>query len=254
MKPIKKLEGKTVAIVGMGKSWFDYNLAKSHGSHFDEVWAINAVASVIYHDRVFMMDPPSRFLDTDDAGGQTDSMAKLLTEHQGPIYTCELDDRCSGLVEYPIDEVLAGCGCHYLNNTVSYAVAFAVWNKVGKIKLFGVDFGYKGNLYFAESGRASVEFWLSKAMFNGIQVEVASTSFLLDTAIPPEEKLYGYHRLADPLVVIQDERGVLITKKKSQVQQYKEVPEEGVLLDRYDSHLEKNKKNKKNKVGEPNKW
>jgi hypothetical protein len=49
MKPIKKLEGKTVAIVGMGKSWFDYNLAKSHGSHFDEVWAINAVASVIYH-------------------------------------------------------------------------------------------------------------------------------------------------------------------------------------------------------------
>jgi len=32
MKPIKKLEGKTVAIVGMGKSWFDYNLAKSHGS------------------------------------------------------------------------------------------------------------------------------------------------------------------------------------------------------------------------------
>ena len=60
MKPIKKLEGKTIAIVGMGKSWFDYNLAKSHGSHFDEVWAINAVASVIYHDRVFMMDPPSR--------------------------------------------------------------------------------------------------------------------------------------------------------------------------------------------------
>ena len=251
MKPIKKLEGKTVAIVGMGKSWFDYNLAKSHGSHFDEVWAINAVASVIYHDRVFMMDPPSRFLDTDDAGGQTDSMAKLLTEHQGPIYTCELDDRCPGLVEYPIDEVLAGCGCHYLNNTVSYAVAFALWNKVGKIKLFGVDFGYKGNLYFAESGRASVEFWLSKAMFSGIQVEVASTSFLLDTAIPPEEKLYGYHRLADPLVVIQDEKGVLIAKKKSQVQQYKELPEEGVLLDRYDSHLEKNKKNK---VGEPNKW
>ena len=79
MKPIKKLEGKTVAIVGMGKSWFDYNLAKSHGSHFDEVWAINAVASVIFHDRVFMMDPPSRFLDTDDAGGQTDRMSKLLT-------------------------------------------------------------------------------------------------------------------------------------------------------------------------------
>ena len=97
MKPIKKLEGKTVAIVGMGSSWFDYNLAKSHGAHFDEVWAINSVASVIFHDRVFMMDPASRFLDTDDAGGQTDSMSKLLTEHEGPIYTCELDERCPGL-------------------------------------------------------------------------------------------------------------------------------------------------------------
>ena len=31
MKKIKALKGKTVAIVGMGKSWFDYNLAKSHG-------------------------------------------------------------------------------------------------------------------------------------------------------------------------------------------------------------------------------
>ena len=27
MKPIKKLNGKTVAIVGLGKSWFDYNMS-----------------------------------------------------------------------------------------------------------------------------------------------------------------------------------------------------------------------------------
>jgi len=229
MKPIKKLEGKTVAIVGMGKSWFDYNLAKSHGSHFDEVWTINAVASVIYHDRVFMMDPASRFLDSDDAGGQTDSMSKLLTEHQGPIYTCELDDRCPGLV------------------TVAYAVAFALWNKVGKIKMFGIDFSYKGNLHFAESGRACVEFWLSKAMFNGIQVEVAASSYLLDTAIPADEKLYGYHRLDDPLMVITDDKGVLIAKKRSQLQQFKQE-QEPVLIDRNDTHL------KKNKVGEPKKW
>ena len=41
MEKIESLKGKTVAIVGMGSSWFDYNLAKSHGTHFDEVWAIN---------------------------------------------------------------------------------------------------------------------------------------------------------------------------------------------------------------------
>jgi hypothetical protein len=193
------------------------------------------------------MDPPSRFLDTDDAGGQTDSMSKLLTEHQGPVYTCQLDDRCPGLVEYPIDEVLAGCGSHYINNTVAYAVAFALWNKVAKIKMFGIDFSYKGNLHFAEAGRACVEFWLSKAMFNGIEIEVAHTSGLLDTAVPAEEKLYGYHRLEDPLVVITNEKGVLIAKKRSQLQQFRRE-QEPVLVDRNDTHL------KKNKVGEPNKW
>ena len=85
MEKIESLKGKTIAIVGMGRSWHDYNLAKSHGIHFDEVWAINSVASVIFHDRVFMMDPPSRFLDSDDAGGQTETMRKLLQKHVSEV-------------------------------------------------------------------------------------------------------------------------------------------------------------------------
>jgi hypothetical protein len=84
-------------------------------------------------------------------------------------------------------------------------------------------------------------------MNQGIQVEVAHTSYLLDTAVPADEKLYGYHRLDDPLVVITDENGILIAKKRSQVVQYKQE-QEPVLMDRNDSHL------KKNKVGEPKKW
>ncbi len=243
MEKIKSLKGKTIAIVGMGKSWFDYNLAKSHGVHFDEVWSINAVASVIYHDRVFMMDPPSRFLDTDDAGGQTDSMIKLLKEHQGPIYTCELDDRCPGLVEYPIEEVVEDANCYYLNNTVAYAIAFAYWNEVSNIKLFGVDFSYQGNLHFAEAGRGCVEFWLSKCISAGMQVEVAHTSGLLDTDVPAEQKLYGYHRLADPLVVIQGENTLQVSKvSKLEITKKYQKP---TLIDRNDGHLD---------LIEPNKW
>jgi|TARA_R110002012_G_scaffold12227_3_gene54614 hypothetical protein len=243
MEKIKSLKGKTIAIVGMGKSWFDYNLAKSHGVHFDEVWSINAVASVIYHDRVFMMDPPSRFLDTDDAGGQTDSMVKLLKEHQGPIYTCELDDRCPGLVEYPIKEVIEDANCYYLNNTVAYAIAFAYWNEVSNIKLFGVDFSYQGNLHFAEAGRGCVEFWLSKCISAGMQVEVAHTSGLLDTDVPAEQKLYGYHRLADPLVVIQGENTLQVSKvSKLEITKKYQKP---TLIDRNDGHLD---------LIEPNKW
>jgi len=235
MNKIKSLKGKTIAIVGMGKSWFDYNLAKSHGVHFDEVWSINGVASVIYHDRVFMMDPPSRFLDTEDAGGQTESMSKLLKEHQGPIYTCELDDRCPGLIEYPIKEIITETNCYYLNNTVAYAIAFAYWNEVSNIKLFGIDFSYQGNLHFAEAGRGCVEFWLSKCIEKEIQVEVASTSGLLDTNVPAEQKLYGYHRLADPLVVIQSEDELKVSKV-SELEITKKYPQP-TLIDRTDNHL-----------------
>ena len=243
MKPIKKLNGKTVAIVGLGKSWFDYNLAKSHSVHFDEVWAINAVASVIFHDRVFMMDPPSRFLDTKDAGGQTESMKKLLTSHNKPIYTCELDERCKNLIEYPVKEIVKDTGCHYLNNTVAYTVAFAYWNDVANIKLFGIDFTYKNNLHFAEQGRACVEFWLAKCMEKGIQVEVASSSSLLDTNIPGQQRLYGYHRLKDPYVPVAGQKGIEL-KRISEMQVQKKIilPQ---VADRFDSHLQ---------PPEPNKW
>ena len=249
MSKKESLKGKTVAIVGMGKSWFDYNLAKSHGVHFDEVWAINGVASVIYHDRVFMMDPASRFLDTDDAGGQTESMKEILLEHEGPIYTCELDDRCPGLVEYPLEEVVSYSNCHYLNNTVAYAVAFAYWNEVANIKMFGVDFSYKGNLHFAEAGRACVEFWLSKAMHLGVKIEFANTSGLLDTNIVAEEKLYGYHRLQDPLVIMSNGEGFMTSMKKSEAiaMQGQEQKIEPILIDRNDNHLEP-------RINEPKKW
>ena len=243
MKPIKKLEGKTVAIVGLGKSWFEYNLAASHGDHFDEVWGINAVGSVIFHDRTFMMDPPSRFLDSDDAGGQTHGMNKLLKDGKKPIYTCELDERAKNLVLYPIEEIVKDLSCTYLNNTVAYAIAFALWNKVKAIRMYGVDFTYKGNLHFAESGRACVEFWLSKCMHAGIEVGIAQTSTLLDTSIPIQEKLYGYHRLKDPLVPLID-NDKLIVKKASELQ-YKRKTPDAMLIGRHD--------NKTSPV-EPNKW
>jgi len=243
MKPIKKLNGQTIAIVGLGKSWFDYNLAKSHSVYFDEVWAINAVASVIFHDRVFAMDPPSRFLDTQDAGGQTDCMKELLINHDKPIYTCQLDERCKNLVEYPIKEIVKETNCHYLNNTVAYAIAFAYWNNVANIKLFGMDFSYKNNLHFAESGRACVEFWLAKCMDKGIQVEVASSSSLLDTNIPGQQRLYGYHRLSDPYIPVVDQKGIELKKlSELKVEKKQILPQ---IADRYDSHL---------KPPEPKKW
>ena len=55
---------KSIAIVGLGNSSSEYLMSRIRSEKFDETWAINSVSSVIFHDKMFMMDPPSRFLDT----------------------------------------------------------------------------------------------------------------------------------------------------------------------------------------------
>jgi len=200
-EPIPELEGKNIAIIAMGNSQLDYHKMVTHSKKFDEVWAINAMIGVLKRiDRAFIMDPVSRFFDTEDAGNMTVMMQETLPTVEYPIYTCELDQRVPALVEYPIEEVVIDLDCGYFNNTISYAIAFALWNKVGGVNMFGADFTYKGNLYFAEQGRGCCEFWLAKCMDKGIIVQVALTSGLLDADVPVQEKLYGYHRLEDPFV------------------------------------------------------
>lgn len=218
MTKIPDLSGKTVAIVAMGKSHDQFILAKTHSQEIDEVWAINAMGGVVFHDRMFMLDPASRFLDSEDAGTQTGIMRKTLKAHRGPIYTCELDSRCPGLVEFPLQEVVNAVGTWYLNNTVAYAIAFAIAAKVKQLMVYGVDFSYKGNVHFAEAGRACCEFLLSKAIERGILVGISPNSSLLDTSLPANEKLYGYHRLPDQPVFSLKEDGSFKQYQYSEVQ------------------------------------
>ena len=102
MEPIKELEGKKIAIIGLGASQIDYVIGKENSVEWDEVWVINSALSVFECDRVFMLDPVSRFLDTDDAGNQTNVMRKLLPKFEKPLYTCELGENV------PLQERLYG--------------------------------------------------------------------------------------------------------------------------------------------------
>ena len=183
--PIKELEGKNIAIVAMGNSQLDYHRMITLSEEFDEVWAINAMIGVLKKaDRAFILDPASRFFDTEDAGNMTVMMRETLPTINYPIYTCELDKRVPALEEYPIDAIVKDLKCGYFNNTIAYAIAFALWNKVSSINMFGADFTYKRNLYFAESGRACCEFWLAKCTDAQITIQVALSSGLLDTDVP----------------------------------------------------------------------
>ena len=204
---------KSVAIVGLGNSFSEFILARIRSEKFDEIWAINAMSGVIYHDKCFMMDPASRFLDTPNAGKQTNIMAdRLKVKLNVPIYSCVLDERCPDVIEYPLQEVLQKTKYAYLNNTVAYALAYAVAEEVSELHLYGIDFTHKA-VNFAEAGRACCEFWLAIAVAKGIKINIAHSSSLLDTNVSDDQKLYGYHRLDDPFVSTVTQGGMLITKK-----------------------------------------
>ena len=207
------MKNKNIAIVGLGNSFSEYILAKIRSEKFDEVWAINSMSGVIYHDKCFMMDPPSRFLDTPNAGKQTNIMADRLKQKINiPIFSCTLDKRCPDVVEFPLQEVIQKTGYAYLNNTVAYSFAYAIAQEVSELHLYGIDFTHKA-INFAEAGRACCEFWLAIAISKGIKINIAHNSSLLDMNVPEDQKLYGYHRLDDPLVSSATNGSMLITKK-----------------------------------------
>ena len=80
MERIESLRGKRIALIGLGASQIDFVIGMENSKQWDEVWVINSALSVYACDRVFMMDPASRYLDTQDAGNQTDVMRRLLPE------------------------------------------------------------------------------------------------------------------------------------------------------------------------------
>ena len=202
MEPIQELQGKKVAIIGLGVSQVDFAIGLENSRTWDEIWCINSAGLVYPADRIFALDPASRFFDSDDAGKQTEAMKKLMRETDTPIYTSELDPRVKNPVLYPVSEVCNATKCAYMNNTVAFALAFAMWNKVARVDLFGIDFSYKENMHFAEAGRACVEFWISKLMCEDIIVGISGRSTVLDSNVPATQKLYGFHRLAKPLVAV----------------------------------------------------
>lgn len=191
-----------VCIVGLGPSsgaYLDYVKRQGDRKAFaDEVWAINAMGSVIACDRVFHMDDvkiqESRAALNPE--GNIAAMVRWLKTCTLPVYTSVVRPGYPCLVPFPLEDVLNGGydstgGVPYFNSTAAYAIAFAVHTGVKKISLFGIDYTLP-NAHSAEQGRACCEFWLGIAAARGIEVLVPDCTTLLDACAPERERLYGY--------------------------------------------------------------
>lgn len=186
----------TVAIVAMGPSRSDY-IAEciTKSSRFqvaDETWAINAMGSIIQHDRLFVMDDLPYFHKV----SKKENPALIgyndwLHKHPGPIYAQKEYKDFPGAVAYPLQEVLDVIQYPYINNTTAYALCYAIYLGVKHIKLYGMDFTYDNNRGFAEAGRACIEHWIRDACWRGIKVTIAPSSTLMDTN---NRVFYGYSK------------------------------------------------------------
>ena len=99
-----------VALLGLGQSQLDYHLSLTHSVEYDEVWAVNSMCAVVKADRVFMMDPASRFFETKNAGAQTEVMRKILPKLTCPVYSCEYDKRVPAIELYPLEKIVQELG------------------------------------------------------------------------------------------------------------------------------------------------
>jgi hypothetical protein len=191
-----------VAIVGLGPSCATFfELTRRLGgvsAYCDEVWGLNAIGDVLKCDRIFHMDD----LKIQEAraalnpSGNIAAMVRWLKTHPGPVYTSIVREGYSGLVPFPLQEVLnrgldGNGGAPYFNSTGAYAVAFAIHIGVKRISPFGLDYTLP-NAHRAEKGRACVEFWLGIAAARGIEIMVPEQTSLLDACEDPRDRLYGY--------------------------------------------------------------
>jgi hypothetical protein len=180
----------------MGRSAQTYvNMAAVRGGRqriADEIWAINSMGGVIQHDLLFHMDD-CRIQEaraTAQPGENVWGMLQWLKSHP-KFMTSKVYPEYPGAIAFPLEQVINAIGTTYLNNTVAYAVAYAMFLGFNKISLFGVDYSYP-DLHKAESGRGCVEFLLGMAAARGIHIEVAADSTLMDACVDPKTKPYGY--------------------------------------------------------------
>jgi len=118
-------------------------------------------------------------------------MLKWMKSYQGPIYTSRRHHEFTGTVGMPVEAMINDLKFDYFNSTAAWAVAYAIYIGVKKIRIFGCDFTYE-NAHDAEKGRACVEFWLGIASQRGIQISLPTTTSLMDACESRQDRFYGY--------------------------------------------------------------
>jgi len=220
---------KTVSIVAQGGSFASYIQEctdKGGVPPSDEVWTVNSMGGVIKHDLLFHMDDCK--MQETRPNSNVQRMMGWLRKHP-KFFTSKVYDDYPGAMAYPLDEVVKDIGVPYLNGTVAYALAYAIYQKYDGIRLYGAYFSYP-HIHKAERGRGCVEFLLGIAWARGIKLHLPNNTTLLDMCEPPNIRIYGYDAYA--LDFDEDESGPVVLRED------KDLPD-GAYMDELYLQMEK---------------
>jgi hypothetical protein len=122
-----------------------------------------------------------------------DFIKKINESEDVPFITCRKHPDVPSSVAYPLKEIVKKFGIPYFTNTIAYMLAYALYEKVDSIQIYGV---VQGGYYEYMKERKGVEFWLGIAAGTGIKIEIKGNSELLTN---DDNLLYGYKRSPEQL-------------------------------------------------------
>ena len=154
-----------------------------------EVWGVNLVCRLNRRlDKLFFFDAydewPVNGLKDSDLINCSNKGVEIITTQRNKDLVSKLGIK---VTLYPVDKIIKAFNSHYFANSVAYMLAYALWLKVDKLKIYGIDqFDIR---YVYE--RCCVEYWLGRLEERGIDYQLSEGTALLKTL---NGKLYGYNK------------------------------------------------------------
>ena len=178
-----------------------------------EIWGINDLYSqegVARWDRWFQIHHPEHYKGSDGR----DTLPAMYEEYAKwdcPVYMWKKNKDIPNSVEFPFQKLVDKYG-NYFNNTISWLIAFAMYEGFKEIHLYGVDMQH--NTEYSHQ-RPSCEYFIGLARGLGIEVVIPKESSLLKT-----KYLYGLETEREDL-----EKADLNQRKKNVLLQLEQAEE-----------------------------
>jgi len=123
----------------------------------------------------------------------------LARQNDIPYYCLDKYESVPTSVRYPIEDIIEFFQTDYLNSSVDYAIAFAIFNGAKKIALYGMSLSALDEYFFQ---KASLEAWIWRAIGMGIEVEIGDPEHTVlfhtvrsdgkKVSTRPSNNMYGY--------------------------------------------------------------